>query len=60
MIKKSIKRRQEGSTSKNHDPDSRYKQATRSVVENYKQDKDSTVYTQYYTNKKKRKLQKNN
>ncbi len=59
MIRKSIKRRQEGSVAKSHDSDSRYKQATRSVVENYKQDKESTVYTQFYAHKKKKTIENN-
>ena len=53
MIKKTIKRRNENTSTNVPSQEKRYQQATRSVVKNYKQDKETAVYTKYYTYKKK-------
>ena len=52
MIKKKSIRRREDTTRNPLSPDTRYQQATRSVLENYKQDRESTVYSKYYEYKK--------
>lgn len=53
MIKKTINRRLQKDVIEKPSIENRYRQATKTVVEQYSQNKEATVYSKYYEHKKK-------